>query len=402
MEILQNMALLSELVRCGGDVYTWCYKPDGALIRSNCPDEAILNAAFEQFGCKARMLKRAAEQTAPMTLGTAIGINWFADFERRDGELVRCWVLGPVFYRDLSMHAIEQGFAYYNKLELSIAWKMRLFDALHRLPAASNIIMQRYALMLHYCLTEEHLDASALAIWEGQTAPAEESAPRDRHKVYMAERALLDMVRNGDLNYRGALNNSMMLSSGVPLESADALRQSKTAVAVFATLVSRAAMEGGLSPEEAYSVSDSYIQTAENGKTLDEIMPLGGMLYDDFIRRVHRLRQNPQYSPPVQRCCEYIEQHLAEKIVAADLAKATGYSEYYLTHRFKQETGISVNDYVKFVKIERAKTLLLSTSASTAELAAELSFGTRSYFSSVFTKLVGQTPQQYRASGGKA
>ena len=47
MDVLQNMMLLSELVQCGGNVYTWCYDAQGVLLRSNCPDEAFLASAFE-------------------------------------------------------------------------------------------------------------------------------------------------------------------------------------------------------------------------------------------------------------------------------------------------------------------------------------------------------------------
>ena len=39
MDVLQNMMLFSELVQCGGNVYTWCYDAQGKLLRSNCPDE---------------------------------------------------------------------------------------------------------------------------------------------------------------------------------------------------------------------------------------------------------------------------------------------------------------------------------------------------------------------------
>ena len=54
MDVLQNMMLFSELVKCGGNVYTWCYDAQGKLLRSNCPDEAFLASAFELFGCKRR------------------------------------------------------------------------------------------------------------------------------------------------------------------------------------------------------------------------------------------------------------------------------------------------------------------------------------------------------------
>ena len=59
---------------------------------------------------------------------------------------------------------------------------------------------------------------------------------------------MLQMVRTGDLNYKQALSNSMSISAGVPVQSSDVLRQSKTSIIVFTSLVCRAAIEGGLSP----------------------------------------------------------------------------------------------------------------------------------------------------------
>ena len=169
---------------------------------------------------------------------------------------------------------------------------------------------------------------------------------------------MLQMVRTGDLNYKQALSNSMSMSAGVPVQSSDVLRQSKTSIIVFTSLVCRAAIEGGLSPEEAYSLGDSYIQAAESAKSLDELSPLAMMMYDDFIRRVHKHRTNPNLSMQIQKCVDYIEMNLDKKIVAEDLAALVGYTEYYLTHKFKEETGLSVTNYVKFAKVERAKVLL--------------------------------------------
>ena len=165
---------------------------------------------------------------------------------------------------------------------------------------------------------------------------------------------------------------------------------------MFTSLVCRAAIEGGLSPEEAYSLGDSYIQTTEAAKSLDELSPLAMMMYDDFIRRVHKHRTNPNLSMQIQKCVDYIEMNLDKKIVAEDLAALVGYTEYYLTHKFKEETGLSVTNYVKFAKVERAKVLLKSTPLSVREISEQLGFATRNYFSAVFQQVTGKTPMEFR------
>ena len=397
MDVFQNMELFSELIQCGGNIYTWCYNADGSLLQSNCPEAGFLSGAFDLFGCKKKMLDYGSRHTTPVTLGTAIGMTWAAAFEKDGSALKRAWVIGPVFYQDVSLRGIEHGLQYYNSLETSVAWTMQLYEVLKTVPVLQCTVLHRYALMMHYCLTGNHLTISDI---NNQPLPEVENAAQapdhDRHKVYMAERAMLQMVRTGDLNYKQALSASFGISAGVPVHSDDALRQSKTSIIVFISLVCRAAIEGGLSPEEAYALGDDYIQATESAKTQDDLNPLPMMMYDDFIRRVHKCRTNPKLSTQVQKCVDYIEMHLEEKIRAADLAALVGYTEYYLTHKFKEETGLSVTDYAKFAKIERAKVLLTSTDMTVQDIAASLSFSTRNYFSRIFQEVTGQTPMEYR------
>lgn len=397
MNVDQRMELFSELVRCGGEVYMWCYGADGALLHSNCPDEALLAGAFELFGCKRKMLEYARSHSRPVTLGTAMGVLWAAAFERQDGVFCRAWVIGPVFYRDVTLRGIEQGLRYYSRLEISVAWSIHFYEILKKIPVVQSTILSRYQLMMHFCLTGERLTLSDVD--SEALLPLQELTPdanHDRHKVWMAEQGLLQMVRTGDLNYQQALSASVGISAGVPVRSDDALRQSKTSVIVFISIVCRAAIEGGLSPEEAYALGDSYIQTAESARTLNELTPLSHMMYDDFIHRVHKCRTNPKLSRQVQQCVDHIEMNLDKKIRAADLAELAGYTEYYLTRKFKEETGLSVADYAKFAKIERAKVLLRSTDEPVQDIAAQLGFGTRNYFSRVFQEVTGQTPMEYR------
>ena len=362
--------LMQQLFALCDGVYTWCYSAEGELLHTNCPQDGVLGTAFSAFGVKDRMLA-AAGAGQPVLLGTALGLMYGAAYEKdAAGALQRCWVLGPVFYSSISIGQLELGYANDRTWELSLAWKEKFVQAAMQLPIVSHVLLGRYLLMLHYALTGERLAFSDLSLPSEALRPAPGGADprRDRYQVYAAERALLGMVRNGDLNYKEALSRSSLVSSG----------------------------EGGLSPQEAYALGDAYIQSIEDARTQEPLLHLPMTMYDDFIRRVHRCRTNPRYSPAVQKCVDYIEQHLADKIRAADLARMAGYDEYYLTRRFKRETGLSVTNYVKFAKIERAKVLLDSTGLSVQAIADALGFTTRSYFIQCFRAVTGQTPTQWR------
>lgn len=399
MDIHEKVSLLQELVACCDAISTWCYDAKGELLFSNCTDETVLNTAFSAFGCRSILMEHTNILNNPFLLGTSLGLVWGAAFEREDGVLRRFWLLGPVFYATTTKGQIELGYDLYRGLELSVAWKEQFMQAAARLPVVTNVLLGRYLLMLHYCLTGQTLHYSDIVMPTELLRPAKPAEPtkRDRYQVYAAERALLDMVRNGDLNYAEAFSNSSLLSSGVPVSGPDPLRQVKSSITVFTSLVCRAAIEGGLSPEEAYSLGDAYIQRAENARSQQELLNLPATMYDDFIHRVHRCRTNPRYSPMVQKCVDYIDLHLEQKIQAVDLAAQLGYDDYYITRRFKRETGYSLTNYIKFAKIERAKVLLQSTRLTVQQIADGLGFTTRSYFIQCFKAVTGRTPTAWRA-----
>lgn len=403
MNPAQNMELFRELVRCGSDVYTWCYDADGTLLESTCPDEDLVATAFSLLGCRDRMLAHWEKAATPITLGSGLGLIWGAAFEQKDGKPCRAWVIGPCFYTDIDMKSIYEGFELYIGVEISMAWKHRFVELLYRFPTVPHTVFSRYLLMLHYCAAGERLGISDLGVVDvpvlpGHPVPADR---RDRYRIWSAEQALLQMVRNGDLDYKEALNTSSMLSDGVPVVSGDPLRRSKISNIVFCSIVCRAAIEGGLSPEEAYTLGDAYIQSCESAKTWDELAAISTSMYDDFIRRVNKCRTNPKYSAAVQKCVDYIEMHLRERIRAADLAAVAGYGEYYTTRKFREETGLSINDYIKFAKVERAKVLLQSTDMEVQEIADSLGFSSRSHFSQSFKQVAGYSPMEYRNQSTK-
>lgn len=396
MDIEQNLALFQELLCCGNNIYTWRYDNQGCLLHSNCPHDSFLDTAFSFLGCKERALQIGLSNPQPQAVGTSFGLIWGIDFICQENSFEQMIVIGPVFSHNVSVRDIESGFKHYADAQISLAWKRRLLNIFEEIPVVQHILFTRYLLMLHYCLTGEKLDASDTTIQQSISDAAPADAKRDRHRIWMSERTLLDMVKNGDLNYKTALNESLLISEGVPIHGKDPLRQAKTSVIVFTSIVCRAAIEGGLSPETAYSLGDSYIQSAESARTYDEIRSIPTLMYDDFIRRVHKTKQNPKLSAPIAHCRDYIEMHLEEKIHAKDLAKLVGYTEYYLTHRFKEETGFSFNDYVKHAKIRRAKILLQNTDISVQALSELLCFSSRNYFSRIFSEMVGCTPVAFR------
>jgi len=349
------------------------------------------------------MYEHATRKNVPIRLGASLGLMWTAAFDKQDGALQRCYVIGPVFTTDISMNVIEQGLRDSEQLDLSVHWKSEFMNTLDKLPVISIAIFTQYSLMLHYCVTGEKLKVSAFALQDTAGALSEDQwlHKRDRHKTWMAEQALLSMVREGDLNFKSALDGASTVSSGVPVSAQDPIRQAGISGIVFTSLCTRAAIEGGLSPEQAYSLGDAYIQNIEDSKTITETASIIYAMYIDFIERVHMLHTNPDISKEIQVCCDYIQLHVEDKMGIKDLAERIGYTEYYLSRKFKAEVGVTVNDYIKYVKIERAKLLLTTSDLSIIEISDKLNFCSRSYFGEAFRKVMGCSPVAYRDQNKK-
>ena len=394
----QNLLLLQSVIPGGEKLYIWCYDASGRYIASSCPEDLRdpLDRAFRALGGLKKALNTArTEGNGPRLIGTSIGMQWAVTFEKeRKKELL--FLIGPVFHAAPEEKQLRATL-YAEAVEQDDGGLIPEFcGLLPRLPVIPYAVFTRYVLMVHNALTGQQIGMEAFSAPSAGSQTPQTAGERNRMQVYQAEQALLEMVRTGNINYQSALQNSVSLSPGVPVQGRDPLRQMKTSIIVFTTLVSRAAMEGGLSPEVAYPLGDSYIQTAENCRDSGELESLSYTMYHDFIYRVHYVRSNPNYSHAVQKCCDYIELSLDRRIRTADLAALVGYTEYYLSEKFKKETGKSISTYVRDAKIARARVILESTDLSIAEISDRLAFNTPNYFIQCFRGVMDCAPAQYR------
>lgn len=399
MDIVQkNLDLISGLFGVSNPVYAWCYEENGELVASNCPEEHALNAAFDLVMCKYRMLEHYQECDTPHIAGLPFGLIWLTAITTQE-DVRRIYALGPVFSAQVSSSQIHKGLFHCVNKNPGVISISELASAIEKLPVFPSSLSQRYVLMLHFLLNGEQLQFSDVSI-NNKLDPVGAKKwlqNKDRHKIWMTEQAMMQAVREGNLNYRQVLSNAQNISNGVPVTSPiDPLRSGKTSATVFASLCTRAAIEGGLLPDEAYSVGDYYIQRAENCASYDEIMSCNHDMYQDFIQRVHKRKISPNLSPTIQRCCDHINFHIDKKLRIKDLAEQIGYSEFYLSKKFKQETGTTINHYIRDAKIARAQTLLATTDMSIDAISELLNFSSRGYFGDVFLQVTGTTPANYR------
>ena len=93
---------------------------------------------------------------------------------------------------------------------------------------------------------------------------------------------------------------------------------------------------------------------------------------------------------------EYIRLHCCEPLTLPDIARALGYSEDYLSRLLHRHVSCSFRQYVHRLRMQRAKTELLSGFKSIREIAEDCGYGNAKFFSTSFQKYEGLTPSAFR------
>ena len=184
--------------------------------------------------------------------------------------------------------------------------------------------------------------------------------------------------------------------------SAIDLRQQKYSFICLITLITRAAIHGGLEPEAAYSLSDLYCQRMDLLTDVSKIESLMFTMLMDFCGKVHEIKKQPTASPLVRTCLDYISVHLHEPISLDQLSGHCGICGRSLSIRFRQELGISITDYIHSQKIREAEYLLSKTDYSLSEITSFLNYPTQSYFTQIFRKQNRSHPSSTGRNGSAA
>jgi two-component system response regulator YesN len=93
---------------------------------------------------------------------------------------------------------------------------------------------------------------------------------------------------------------------------------------------------------------------------------------------------------------KYIQNHYHQDITLQEIANHFYLSREYISRKFKQEFKVNLSDYLSGIRAEKAKLLLLNPHLRIAQVAEMVGYDDEKYFSKVFKKIVGYSPNEYR------
>ncbi|MDO4338864.1 MAG: AraC family transcriptional regulator [Eubacteriales bacterium] len=205
-------------------------------------------------------------------------------------------------------------------------------------------------------------------------------------------------VASGDVEAvrKNCEQERFMESEGVGILSRNPVTNLKYHFVITTAMITRLCRQNGMELEQAFRMSDFYIQKLDDIHTVKGVQLLHDEMVIDYTEKMRRYFRNDTNSKHINACKEYIYSHIKERITIEDLAEEFGVSASYLSRLFKKETGVSVSAYIREQKIDIAKNLLRFSDYSMIEIANRLAFSSQSHFIQQFRESVGMTPKKYR------
>lgn len=358
-----------------------------------------LNAIMEHIDLKSKIVKMEVDGLQSHFFSDFINCIWIiiplSVYESYD----YC-IIGPSLISAVSKEHIVKNY-YRNGITLE--------DALHIAKDFEKVPVIPYSLLTHFFyyiyfvlhgIKVNSLDVGSIfekSNHENTEQEFEDVIDRQRVDLISlidAEKYISECVKNGNVEGLNSRRSSVVFN--ISNLGGDDIRSLKNNFIVGIALITRAAVDGGLAIEIAYPLSDMYILQLENLNDVASIMKFYQNVLFDFTTKVQKNKFKVQFSLLINRCCGYVIKKVKEPLKVNDIARYLDIHPDTLSRKFKEETGRTLLDFIREIKVEDAKIMLSHTTKTLTEISNILAFSSQSQFIVSFKKVEGITPNQYR------
>ncbi|MDI3522228.1 MAG: two-component system, response regulator YesN [Bacillota bacterium] len=156
------------------------------------------------------------------------------------------------------------------------------------------------------------------------------------------------------------------------------------------------AREAGVDEQGLKAKKEGYYAQVLSAETCSQMTAALSNLAKDLAVLVHQSRAHKD-SQTIHQARIFIETNYRRDLTLQDVARSVYLSPYYFSRLFKRETGVNFAKYLSLTRINAAKKLMAQYPGMVLkEIAAQVGYHDPRYFSSVFKRLTGVLPSEYR------
>ncbi len=313
--------------------------------------------------------------------------------------------VGP-YLTEIPSRADIEGMALFSKNEDAVNFLLKYYSSLPILENENLLLSMISALAKELWNNREDISMEYIdyAIPDGRE-PVENSpigrtlsdtrlALATIEKNYANEKLLMEAVSSGKLHRLTAVAASVY-NNGAEERLSDSLRDRKNYLIILKTLLRKAAEYGGVHPLHIHRVSSDFAKEIERLHTIKQSLALQETMIRSYCMLVKKYSLK-KYSLYVSRAITLIQYDLTADLSLAAIAARLNVNASYLSDLFHREYGMTLTEYVVKERIDNAVHLLKNTKKTVQEVAAECGILDASYFTKLFKKHIGMTPNKYR------
>lgn len=222
----------------------------------------------------------------------------------------------------------------------------------------------------------------------------EEALLNSGFNIYKFEEQLMSHMRVGDDRNASAIINEIYDNLNLTYKYSHKYIQSISIQLV--SMASRTIFEMGGNIADIFSnFSDIII----NITSMQNIFQLKNYMLEIFqtIARHFQEKNNRKSKNVVSIIRSYIQNNYAESIGVSEIADEVGLTPNYVSQIFKQEAGETITEFLTKTRMEKAIEYMISTDLKIMDISEMVGYENQHYFSAVFKKYTGISPQRYRA-----
>lgn len=149
-------------------------------------------------------------------------------------------------------------------------------------------------------------------------------------------------------------------------------------------------------PFGAFTLVESVCDDLARDETWASLTAASGAAWHLLARLAAERDGRSTGRAPISRVQTHLREHLDAPVSVPQLAELAGFSPSHFAARFRAVTGFSVTEYVKRLRMARARQLLIISDHSVAEIAAAVGYPDPFYFSRQFRAVNGVSPRVFR------
>lgn len=219
----------------------------------------------------------------------------------------------------------------------------------------------------------------------------------DMSKHFLIDRELVKCIVNGQADWAKTLYRMKTKHFRLLDESETKLWNDMVYHHSFNILFRISVFDTGISADRIDAIYKKNLNLISQKAFLHDSLGLMERIIDNYCDLVNS-QKGHNFSEVISKAYDLIHGDLSADLRLKSISHKLSISSSHLSRLFHKEVGLPFNQYVRNIRIEKAKSLLKKSSFSIGEIASYCGYTDPSYFHNVFKAATKFTPNEYRSS----